>query len=122
MFWKSNNFADHLSLFHWEIAASSSGASATGAVGAGVPVVAIATGATGHGVVSSKWPQYSFASTPFWKQRKKIAQLRPEALSFGMDNERILASVVAVTAEVNIEHDERVSAGVIQRRAGQNNL
>ena len=53
----------------------------------------------------SKWPQYSFALMASWKQSEKIAQFRPEALSLGTDDGRVLARAVTVT--VNIVGNER---------------
>ena len=59
------------------------------------PAVAVECGS-----VLLKWPQYYFASMAFWKWSENIAQFRPDASSFRINNAIVSARVVVVTADI----------------------
>ena len=68
--------ADHSSLSHCSIAATSAAVGAVVAVG------------VERGFKPLKWPQKPFYSIASWKRTAKIAQFRPVASSFGTDEDK----------------------------------
>ena len=83
----SRDFADRSSLSHLSTAAISMSVGGVVTIAPSVPVEV--TGRTvGRVSVPSKWLQKPLASIASWKRTAKMAQLRPLASSFGIEDGR----------------------------------
>ena len=92
----SKDFADHSSLSHFSKAATAASVGGVVVVTPSIPVT-LTGSADGREPVPSKWLQNPFASTASSNRTEKMAQLRPLASSFGIEDGNESDSEVVVT-------------------------